>query len=132
MAQAPAPAMPGWMAGCWIEQKAPDRWVEECWTSAKGGVMLGSGRTGRGDHVASWEMMQIIQDEEGLSFWASPNGAGRTQFRWKQGDTPGVTFHRATHGYPQIVRYWREGEELMAETALANGTRVQRWRYRRM
>ena len=134
--QAPAPAqtsdMPAWMAGCWIEEKAPERWVEECWTSARGGTMLGSGRTGRGDKVAFWEAMQIIRDADGLSFFAAPRGVGRTQFRMKADGGPGVSFYNAQHDYPQRVRYWREGEVLLAETALADGSKAQRWQYRRM
>jgi hypothetical protein len=131
IAQTPA-AMPGWMSGCWIEEKAPDRWVEECWTSAKGGTMLGSGRTGRGDRVTSWEAMQIIGDTDGLSFFGAPRGVGRTRFRMKADGGPGISFYNSTHDYPQRVRYWREGDALLAETALADGTKARRWRYRRM
>ena len=40
------PALPAWMAGCWVHVQG-ERWTEECWTTPRGGVMLGSGRSGR-------------------------------------------------------------------------------------
>lgn len=130
------PALPGWMAGCWIDQKG-DAWVEECRTSARGGMMIGSGRTGEGDRVKLWEAMQIIRDETrgakvGLSFWAAPRGINRTQFRLRADAAPGVTFVNDANDYPQRIRYWREGEFLMAETALTDGSKARRWRFKRM
>lgn len=125
------PVLPGWMAGCW-EATTGDRWTEECWTTARGGVMLGSSRSGKGDRVSLWEAMQIITDPAGgMQFWASPNGAKRTAFAWTADRAPGVTFHNAGNDYPQRIRYWREGNALMAEIAMADGRRPMRWRYRR-
>jgi hypothetical protein len=40
-----------------------------------------------------------------------------------------VTFLNAEHDFPQRVRYWREGRELVAEISLKDGTKAQRWRY---
>jgi hypothetical protein len=37
----------------------------------------------------------------------------------------------AQHDYPQRIRYWRDGKYLIAETALADGSKAQRWRYSR-
>ena len=37
--------MPAFLTGCW-EQRQGDRWTEECWTSPRGGLMIGSGREG--------------------------------------------------------------------------------------
>lgn len=131
------PAVPGWLAGCWIEQKDAG-WAEECWTSARGGVMIGSGRTGIGERVSSWETMQIIRDDaavgksDGLSFFAAPRGVNRTEFRARADGGPGISFHNAGHDYPQRIRYWREGEFLLAETALADGSRAKRWKFKRM
>ena len=42
--------LPSFLTGCW-EQRQGDRWTEECWTSPRGGLMLGSGRDGSGDAV---------------------------------------------------------------------------------
>ncbi|MGH6780896.1 MAG: DUF6265 family protein, partial [Sphingomonadaceae bacterium] len=125
------PALPGWMAGCW-ESRSGDRWTEECWTSARGGMMLGSSRSAKGDRVDQWEAMQIIVDPAGgMAFYASPNGAKRTSFAWRVDAAPGVTFHNAENDYPQRIRYWPEGDAMMAEIAMADGSNAMRWAYKR-
>ena len=128
-------ALPGWMAGCW-EEKAGDGWTEECWTSPRGGIMLGSGRSGTGGVLRSWEVMQIEMIEtddpviDPLTFYGAPEGKNRTAFSWVRDSTePGVTFVNTAHDYPQRIRYWRDGQYLMAETSLADGSKARRWRY---
>ena len=132
------PTLPGWMAGCW-EMRDGERWAEECWTIPRGGMMLGSGRAGTGDQVASWENMRIALAEpngEGpvirMAFVAAPGGTGWTVFGWSPAEDEGVTFHNATNDYPQRVRYWREGELLKAEVSLLDGSQAMQWTFRRM
>jgi len=67
-----------------------------------------------------------------MAFWGSPEGKGRTMFTWVPAKEAGVTFINALHDYPQRIRYWREGEELLAEVSLADGSKPVRWRYRRL
>ena len=132
------PALPDWMAGCW-EQRTGERWAEECWTVPRAGMMMGSGRSGVGDTLSDWETMRIVLsystgDEPAarMEFIGSPRGVSGTTFVWSPGQEPGVTFANARHDYPQRIRYWREGEELLAEISLADGSKPVRWRYRRM
>jgi hypothetical protein len=136
--QTQVPEMPAWMAGCW-EMRSEDRWAEECWTIPRGGMMLGSGRAGTGDEVASWETMRIalaVPDGEGavlpMAFVAAPGGTGWTTFGWSPGSDEGVTFRNAANEFPQRVRYWREGELLNAEISLEDGSQAIRWTFRRM
>ena len=130
------PALPDWMAGCWVQEEG-DRWTEECWTTPRGGVMLGSGRSGRGEKLASFEAMQIVlspaRDGQAaaMTFWGAPGGEERTSFAWQVSAEAGLTFVNAAHDYPQRIRYWREGELLLAETSLADGSNANRWIYRR-
>lgn len=125
-----------WMAGCW-EQRDGDRRTEECWTAPRGGLMLGSSRAGRGDAILEWETLRIERDApdgEGaagrLAYFAAPGGKAWTRFAWSSNKGPGVTFYNAANDYPQRIRYWREGDDLMAEIALEEGGRPRRWRYR--
>ena len=98
--------------------------------------MLGSGRAGVGGVLNSWEVMQIEMIEtddpaiDALTFYGAPGGKNRTAFTWlRTSKDPGVTFVNAGHDYPQRIRYWRDGKNLMAETSLADGTKAQRWTY---
>ena len=131
-AVAPTPApMPAFLAGCWTQRQA-ERWTEECWTTAEGGVMLGSGRSGTGDTVRQWEWMRIERRPDGaLAFYASPNGAPAVAFAVSDARPDAVTFVNAAHDYPQRIRYWRSPAGLEAETALADGSRPQRWTFKR-
>ena len=130
--QAAEPALPGWMAGCW-ETASDDKWTEECWTAPRAGIMLGSNRTGAGDRLEMFEMMQIgsLPGSPGMAFWAAPNGSNRTMFAWSPSNEPGVTFVNPKNEYPQRIRYWREGSDLHAEISLTDGSKAVRWRFSR-
>lgn len=134
----PSLALPAWMAGCW-EHRSGESWTEECWTRPRGGIMLGSGRSGTGGVLDSWEAMQIEMVETDdpvispLTFYGAPGGTNRTAFYWQRASRePGVTFVNAGHDYPQRIRYWRDGKHLMAEVSLADGSKARRWRYSRL
>lgn len=130
--------LPGWMAGCW-EMRDGERWAEECWTVPRGGMMMGSGRTGVGDTVRNWEFMRIAADEPNgdgpvlrMAFAASPGGRGWTTFGWSPSAEEGVTFFNAANDFPQRVRYWLEDGKLNAEIALEDGGNAMRWTFSRM
>jgi hypothetical protein len=127
--------LPEWMAGCW-ESRSGEKWTEECWSEPRGSIMIGYGRSGTGGVLDSWEVMQIEMVEtddpviDPLTFYGAPGGKNRTAFSWVRTSTdPGVTFVNLGHDYPQRIRYWREGRDLIAEVSLGDGSKAQRWRY---
>jgi len=130
----PAPSLPEWMTGCW-EHRAGDRWTEECWSRPRGAMMIGYSRSGEGGTLSEWEVMQIVHAETDdpavpwMTFWASPSGQARTRFDWAPSALPGVAFVNLGNAYPQRIRYWREGAQLIAEISLADGGKPRRWRY---
>ncbi|GAA4757468.1 hypothetical protein GCM10023264_26960 [Sphingomonas daechungensis] len=126
----PRPVLPVWLTGCW-ESEAHGKWIEECWNDPRAGIMMGSGRSGRADALADWEVMQIQIDPASskMTFYGSPEGQNRTAFEWTPSSESGVTFVNSEHDYPQKIRYWREGRELVAEVSLADGGKARRWRY---
>jgi hypothetical protein len=138
-AQVP-PELPEWMAGCWVAE-TETRWTEECWTPARGGVMLGTNRSAKRaepDAPASWEMMQIgpVRPEaepaaRALAFRASLRGSAWTAFERVDDGAPGVTFLNTAHDYPQRIHYWREGEVLRAQVSLADGSQPMNWTFRK-
>jgi len=131
------PVLPGWMAGCW-EQRSGERWTEECWTAPRAGIMLGSGRSGTGEALREWEVMQIQRVDTDdpaiphMTFHGAPGGQNRTPFNWVASDGKSVTFVNESHDYPQRIRYWRDGKELVAEIAMKDGSKAVSWRYKAM
>jgi hypothetical protein len=128
----------GWLAGCW-EHRDGDRWTEECWTRPRGGMMFGSSRTGRADSMLEWEALRIERNADNgdgpmvkLAYLAAPGGRPWMLFAWSRHGGPGITFYNVANDYPQRIRYWREGDVLIAEIALEDGSKARRWRYRRI
>ena len=132
------PQLPDWMTGCW-ETERDGTWTQECWSEPRGTVMVGFSRTGTGGQMTAWEVMQFqlgaqTPDDRHvarLGFWAAPQGSAWTMFAWSPNRLPGITVVNVVNDYPQRVRYWREGDALMAEIAFADGSKARRWRYRK-
>ena len=130
-AEAPAPALPAWMAGCW-EQITGESWAEECWTGPRAGLMMGSSRTGKAEALEFYEHMRITTGAEGTSFCALPKGQAGGCFKASNSTAAGIIFENPGHDYPTRIAYRREGDELIAEISGPNGSNPQNWRYRRM
>ncbi|MDF0545823.1 DUF6265 family protein [Sphingobium sp. H39-3-25] len=130
--QAASGHLPPWLAGAWQEIKG-DRWTEEYWTPPRGGIMIGAGRSGRGEALSSWEATRIQIGKDGsIAFHASPEGGASVAFPMVSQGANEVTFANPGHDYPQRIRYWREGATLHAETALMDGSKAMRWSYKAM
>lgn len=121
--------MPAWLTGCHVETKG-ESWTEECWTIPRAGNMLGSGRSGKGNTLRSWENMRVERNADGtLVFWGSPQGAPAVPFTATSVTASEIVFSNPAHDYPQRIRYWREGKSIHAETALKDGSKAMRWTY---
>lgn len=131
-AAAPPASMPAFLSGCWEQRTDVGQWTEECWTDTRGGVMIGSGRTGKGDQVGHWEWMRIERGADGsVTFYGSPKGASAVGFKATEADAKSITFVNASHDYPQRVRYVLTADGLDAEISLADGSKPNKWSYRR-
>ena len=94
--------------------------------------MIGSGRTGNGDKVGHWEWMRIERSADGaVTFYGSPKGAPAVGFKAIDGDGKSITFINAAHDYPQRVRYVVTDTGLDAEVSLADGSKPEKWSYKR-
>ena len=124
--------MPSFLSGCWEHRSEDGRWTEECWTDTRGGLMIGSGRDGKGDQVRHWEWMRIERGTYGsLTFYGSPKGVAAVSFKAIEADAKSITFANPDHDYPQRVRYVVTDTGLDAEVSLADGSKPNRWSYRR-
>ena len=75
-----------WLAGTWTCESAPGESIEESWVHARGGWMLGVGRTLRVDaareRVIGFEYLRLEQRADGVVYVAQPGGrAPGTEFR---------------------------------------------------
>lgn len=133
LAQAAALPMPAFLSGCWEQKREGGGWTEECWTDTRGELMIGSGREGSGEKVGHWEWMRIERGDDGsLTFYGSPKGAPPVGFKAVEADDRSITFVNAAHDYPQRVRYSAsEAGGLDAEVSLADGSKANKWSYRR-
>jgi len=121
-----------WLAGHWVQEGA-EGWAEESWTQPRGGVMLGTGLTGKGSAAKSFEFMRIAEssDSRRLVFWGSPGGKAPVAFPLAMYGRQEVVFENPKHDYPTRISYKREGRMLIAITSGRDGSNPQTWRYRR-
>ena len=126
----PAP-LPGWMAGAWISQQPDGSWSEEWWTPPKAGLMMGAGRSGKGDATEWWEHTRIEQSDGKIRFCALPKGQAGACFPATRTTASEIVFENSGHDYPTRVAYRLDGKELLAEISGPNGSKPQNWRFRR-
>ena len=101
-----------WLSGCW-EGRQGNAVIEEIWSKAAGGSMLGLGRTVGGNLTISFEFMQFREESESLVFLPQPQGGTRVSFPLKDSFGGKVTFENLKHDFPQRVIYERKGKTLM-------------------
>jgi hypothetical protein len=133
LAAAASPPMPfpAFMTGCWESGSAAQEWTQECWMKPRGGLMMGAGRSGKGETLHDWDATQIERGSDGaLTFSASVRGAPRVTFKAVRASASEIIFANPQHDYPQRIRYWREGAALNAEISRTNGSKAMRWTYR--
>lgn len=125
-----AAALPEWMAGTWMMEDGAN-WSDEVWMDPRGGIMLGVARSGFGPQLQFWETSQIrIKPDGSLSLFAQPNGKAPSEFPMVLHSEDAIEFANPAHDYPQRIRYWRQGQLLMAEISKIDGSDAVRWNFR--
>lgn len=94
----------GWMAGTWVQSSGESQ-TEEHWLAPQGNLMLGVSRTIRGPRT-SFEYLRIAPTDQGLVYFASPQGRPPTEFRLTSLKNKRVVFENAEHDFPQQISYW--------------------------
>ncbi|HEY6329445.1 MAG TPA: DUF6265 family protein, partial [Blastocatellia bacterium] len=69
-----------WLAGDW-ESKIGEAYVEEHWTAASGGTMIGMGRSVGGGKTRFFEYLRIETRPDGIYYVAHPMGRAGIDFR---------------------------------------------------
>jgi uncharacterized protein DUF6265 len=142
--QSPAPEKPAaatpakatladveWIAGTWIGGEGPLS-LEERWTPAAGGAMLGVSRTVKGTRMVAFEFLRIVERNGGLVYIAQPNGRAPTEFTLTSFDATAATFENPAHDYPTMIRYAKQPDgSLEARISAEGGQRPQTFRFKR-
>jgi hypothetical protein len=136
---APAPASAAdvqtlsWMSGRWAGSQDGME-MEEIWTAARGGTLLGLHRDVKGGRTVSFEFLRIEAVPEGLTYFASPQGRPATPFRAVENVKGRVVFENTRHDFPTRVLYWLgEGGTLHAriEGTLRGQPASEEWAWSR-
>ena len=104
---AKAPGVEGlaWMAGTWTGEKDGIQ-MEEVWTDARGGALLGLHRDVKGGRMVSWEFFRIAPTPGGVVYFSSPRSAPPTPFTLVESADKRAVFENKAHDFPQRVLYW--------------------------
>lgn len=119
-----------WLEGHWVSYDE-GRWSEEVWLAERGGMMLGTGRSGSANGRGSFEYLRIGRSGDTLTYWAAPGGGETTAFTATEQSCNGLTVENREHDYPQRIRYERDGDMLKATISNADGSNAISWSYSR-
>lgn len=110
-----------WLAGCWQRQTATST-IDEQWMAPRAGLMLGIGRTVRGDTVVvEFEQVRILARGDHAVYHAEPSGQTPTDFEARSTSDTLVVFENLEHDFPQRVIYRKRGADSVI--ARVEGTR---------
>jgi hypothetical protein len=102
-----------WMAGSWAGEEGKVQ-MDEHWTAAKGGAMLGVHRDVADGRMVSFEFLRIEATPGGLAYLSMPQGRPVTAFPLAKLEGKRVVFENPTHDFPQRIIYWLEADGSLA------------------
>jgi hypothetical protein len=111
-----------WIPGVWIGTTGTLT-VEERWTPAASGGIIGVGRTLRGTTLGSFEFLCIVERAGSLVYTAMPDGRTTpTHFVLTSVAADSATFENPAHDYPKTIRYSRRADGTLETTISGNAT----------
>lgn len=120
-----------WLGGAWVSE-TEEGWTEELWTAPRGGMMLGTNRSGKGAAATAFEYMRIERGKDGsISYTASPGGGSPVSFTLTSSSANEAVFENAAHDYPTRIVYRRDGDSLVATVSGPEGKNTLSWSFRR-
>jgi hypothetical protein len=121
-----------WMAGDWGSRQ-DGAWTEEHWLRPRGGLMLGTNRSGDEQGAKAFEFLRIVTAKDGVPvYWAAPSGGSPTPFRLIESGPRSATFENLANAYPTRISYRRSGEIMTAAIEGPNGAQPMSWTWRRL
>lgn len=113
-----------WLSGAWVGERGTAS-IEESWTSALGGALLGTSRTVKGKKMTGFEFLRIFERGGGLVYVAQPGGRKGTEFVLTEASKSRAVFVNPRHDYPQRIIYELSDEgRLTTSIGFATGGRT--------
>lgn len=119
----------GWMTGTWT-QSLDGEVVQESWLGPRAKTMAAVNLT-TGARRNSFELLRIVEGNDGLALLASPGGRAPVAFKLKEMGDRRVVFENLGHDFPHRVLYWMEDGLLRAriEGEVAGRARGIEWKF---
>ena len=132
--QTPALADLAWMVGDWQTAPGGRQQIEEHWTTAAGGTMMGVGRTVAGDKTVEFEYLRIEQRADGIYYVAHPKArCPGTDFKLTRVSATEAMFENPQHDFPKRVTYRKGADEALTATIDGGeGTKAITFSFRRI
>jgi hypothetical protein len=126
-----------WIAGDW--QTPPTMsggrpQIEEHWTTAAGGTMMGMSRTVAGEKTAEFEYLRIEQRADGIYYVAHPKArCPGTDFKLTKASATEAVFENPQHDFPKRIIYRKTADDLLtASIDAGEGSKAMSFAFRRM
>ena len=98
------------MAGCW-RLIGNNRTTDEHWLAPAGGTLMGVSRTVVNGKTVEYEVLQIRDLPQGVTYIAKPSGQPEAQFTIASKTADEIVFENPKHDFPQRIRYKRVGAD---------------------
>jgi hypothetical protein len=101
-----------WLEGHWVGTQGTTQ-MEEIWTSAAGGAIVGLHKdvkvaAGAAPKMLWFEFQRIEAGADGLAYVAQPGGRPPTRFPLVEHGPKRAVFANPAHDYPQRILYWMD------------------------
>jgi hypothetical protein len=132
--QTPTLADLSWISGDWQTAPGGRRQIEEHWTNAAGGSMMGVSRTVAGDKTIEFEYLRIEQRADGLYYVAHPKArCPGTDFKLTRASATEAVFENPQHDFPKRIIYRKTGDDgLTATVDAGEGTKAMSFVFKKM
>jgi hypothetical protein len=101
-----------WISGDWQTAPGGRAQIEEHWTTAAGGTMMGMSRTVAGEKTVEFEYLRIEQRADGIYYVAHPKArCPGTDFKLTKASATEAVFENPQHDFPKRVIYRKTADD---------------------
>jgi len=132
--QTPTLADLSWISGNWQTAPGGRGQIEEHWTQAAGGSMMGMSRTVAGDKTVEFEYLRIEQRADGIYYVAHPKArCPGTDFKLTRASATEAVFENPQHDFPKRIIYRKTGDDgLTATVDAGEGSKAMSFVFQRI